>query len=165
MRQLVYTMFVTSNHNLFHLWWHQNIKMSQNIMARIVEVLYLSDRHHYQCLLEIKQMQKKLNEARLTITNSLTYVVTYIFTDLLNQLLGWSLTYLLDYLLTYFLNDLMIANYCKLIVLGTLAMPGRTHPKWYYHLIENFRAYLQAKNQLHTLSFSGDIASYANFLL
>ena len=61
--------------------------MSQNIMARIVEVLYLSDRHHYQCLLEIKQMQKKLNEARLTITNSLTYVVTYIFTDLLNQLL------------------------------------------------------------------------------
>ena len=38
---------------------------------------------------------------------------------------------------------------CKLVVLGTLCMSGYTPQKWYYQLVENFRVYLQTKNQLH----------------
>ena len=40
MRQPIYTMFITNNHNSFYVWWHEilsNIKISQNIMARIVD--------------------------------------------------------------------------------------------------------------------------------
>ena len=39
----------------------------------------------------------------------------------------------------------ILQRYCK-NVLGTLGMPGYGNPKWYYHLVENVRAHLQAKN-------------------
>ena len=41
----------------------------------------------------------------------------------------------------------------KLVILGTLGMPGYANPKWYYQLVENFRVYLQAKNQLQSYAF------------
>ena len=47
----------------------------------------------------------------------------------------------------------ILQRYCKLIVLGTLGMPGYANEKWYYQLVENFRVYLQAKNQLHSHAF------------
>ena len=31
MRQLVYTMFITNNHNSFHLLWHENFVKHQNV--------------------------------------------------------------------------------------------------------------------------------------
>ena len=41
MRQLVYTMFITNNHDSFHLWLKENLvkyqKKSQNIMTNIVD--------------------------------------------------------------------------------------------------------------------------------
>ena len=37
-------------------------------------------------------------------------------------------------------------RYCKLVILGTLGMPGYTHPKWYYQLVKNFCVYLQKIN-------------------
>ena len=37
----------------------------------------------------------------------------------------------------------------KLLILGTLAMPGYAYPKWQYQLVENFDAYLHVKNTLH----------------
>ena len=43
--------------------------------------------------------------------------------------------------------------YSKLVILGTLDMLGYAYPKWYYQLVENFRLYLQAKNQLHPRIF------------
>ena len=52
----------------------------------------------------------------------------------------------------------------KLVVLGTLGMPGHAHPNWYYQLVENFRVYLQAKNQLHSPHFSGDIAKICKLI-
>ena len=55
-------------------------------------------------------------------------------------------------------------NYWKL-VLGTLGMPGYAHLKWYYQLVENFRVYLQAKNQLYPPRFSGDIAKICKLIL
>ena len=52
-----------------------------------------------------------------------------------------------------FLEILQIC--CKLVILGTSGMTGYTHPKRYYlhHLVENFRACLQAKNQFFMLSW------------
>ena len=32
---------------------------------------------------------------------------------------------------------MILQRYCKLFILGTLGMPGYTHPKWYYQLVEN----------------------------
>ena len=55
-------------------------------------------------------------------------------------------------------------KYCELIVLGALVMPGYANPKWYYQLVENFRVYLQGKNQLHPTYFSGDIAKICKLL-
>ena len=49
-------------------------------------------------------------------------------------------------------------RYCKLVILGTSGMPGYAHPNWYWHLVENFRVYLQPKNQLHPPHFPWDIA-------
>ena len=31
MRQLIYSMFITNNHDSFHLWWHQNFVKHQNV--------------------------------------------------------------------------------------------------------------------------------------
>ena len=39
----------------------------------------------------------------------------------------------------------ILQRYCKFIVLGTLGMPGYTHPKWYYQFVVNFPIYLLAK--------------------
>ena len=44
-------------------------------------------------------------------------------------------------------------------------MPGYAQPKWYNQLRENFYVYLQTKNQLYPLSFSGDIAKISKLLL
>ena len=62
---------------------------------------------------------------------------------------------------TFYLTYLLQRS-CKPVVLGTLSMPGYAHYKWYYHLIENFYVYLQAKNQLHPPCFYGDIAKIWN---
>ena len=45
----------------------------------------------------------------------------------------------------------------KLLILSTLGMPGYTHPKWYYQLVENFNVYMHAKNKIHHSFFSWDI--------
>ena len=44
-------------------------------------------------------------------------------------------------------------------------MPGYVHPKWYYQLAENLRVYLQAKNQLHSPHFFGDIAKICKLVI
>ena len=51
--------------------------------------------------------------------------------------------------------------YCKRVTLG---MAGYAHPKQYYKLVENFRVYLQSKNQLHPQRFSEDIAKIYKLL-
>ena len=59
-------------------------------------------------------------------------------------------------------------RYCKditIAILGFLGMPGYTHPKGYYHLVEHFRVYLQAKNQLHPTRFCGDITKIRRILI
>ena len=50
-----------------------------------------------------------------------------------------------------------VAVICKLLILGTLGMPGYTQPKWQYQLVEDFHAYLQAKNTLYHSLLSWDI--------
>ena len=40
-------------------------------------------------------------------------------------------------------SHLFSLRYCKLVILGTLGMPGYAHPKRYYQLLENFYVYLQ----------------------
>ena len=57
----------------------------------------------------------------------------------------------------------ILQRYCKLVILGTLGKPGYTHPK-YYHLVENFRIYLQAKEPLQPHVFLEILHRYANFL-
>ena len=66
---------------------------------------------------------------------------------------------------SYTFSHEILQRYCKLIVLGTLAMPGYANPKWYFQLVENFCVYLQAKNQLHTPCFSGDIVKICKLLI
>ena len=53
----------------------------------------------------------------------------------------------------------ILQRYCKL-VLGILGMHSYIDQNWYYQLVENFRVYLQAYNQLHPPPhvFSGYIA-------
>ena len=59
----------------------------------------------------------------------------------------------------------ILQRYFKLVILGMLGMPGYTHPKWHYQLVENFHVHLQAKNQLHPPCFSGDIAKICKLLI
>ena len=59
----------------------------------------------------------------------------------------------------------ILQKYFKPVVLGTLGMFGYVYPKWYYHLIENFHVYLQAKNQLHHSCFYGYIAKVCKLIL
>ena len=54
---------------------------------------------------------------------------------------------------------------CELAVFGTLGLSGYPHPDWYYHLVESFWIYLQAKNQLHSPCFYGDIAKIWKLIL
>ena len=58
----------------------------------------------------------------------------------------------------------ILQGYCEL-VFSTLGMPGYANPKWHHQLVENFRTHLQAKNQLHTPCFSGDIAKICKRLI
>ena len=44
-------------------------------------------------------------------------------------------------------------------------MPGYTHPKLYYQLVENLCVYLQAKIKFHPPRFLGDIAKINNILI
>ena len=53
----------------------------------------------------------------------------------------------------------------KLIVLATLGMPGYKNLKWHYQPVEKICVSLQAKNQLHPLCFSGDIAKICKLLI
>ena len=39
----------------------------------------------------------------------------------------------------------ILQRYCKLTVFGNLGLSGYAHSQWYYHLVENFCVYLQAK--------------------
>ena len=57
----------------------------------------------------------------------------------------------------------LLQRYCKPVVLGTLSMPGYTHHKWYYHLVENFYVYLQAKNHLHPYAFMEILQRYETY--
>ena len=59
----------------------------------------------------------------------------------------------------------ILQGYCKLVVSGTLGMPGYAHPNWYYQLVETFCVYLQAENQFHTPCFSGDTAKICKLIL
>ena len=67
----------------------------------------------------------------------------------------------INFILPVFLE--ILQRYCKLVILGTLGKPGYTHPK-YYHLVENFRIYLQAKEPLQPHVFLEILHRYANFL-
>ena len=51
----------------------------------------------------------------------------------------------INFILPVFLEILQI--YCRLAILGVLDMPGYSHSKWYYQLVENFCVYMQGKNQ------------------
>ena len=56
-------------------------------------------------------------------------------------------------------------RYCKLIVLGTLGMPGYVIPKWYYQLVENFRLICRQKINFTPPppnAFLGILQRYAN---
>ena len=50
-------------------------------------------------------------------------------------------------------------------MLGTFGMPDYTQPKRYYRFVENFRVYLQAKNQLHPPFFPEDVAKLCKLLI
>ena len=63
----------------------------------------------------------------------------------------------INFILYVFLE--ILQRCCKLVVLGTLGIPGYVHPNWYYQLVETF-VFISAgkKNQIHPPCFSGDIA-------
>ena len=69
----------------------------------------------------------------------------------------------INFILYVFLE--ILQRYCKLFVLGTFDMSDYTNPKWYYHLVEDFCVYLQAKNQLHSPCFTGDLAKICKLLI
>ena len=50
-----------------------------------------------------------------------------------------------------------IGKFCKFDIFGTLGMPDHGHLKRWYQLVENFNAYLHAKNQCDKSLLSGDI--------
>ena len=68
-----------------------------------------------------------------------------------------------NFILHVFLE--ILQRSCKLVVLGTLGIPGHAHPNWYYQLAENFCVYLQVKNQLHPPFFCEDIAKICKHLI
>ena len=51
---------------------------------------------------------------------------------------------------------------CKLVILGTLAMPGHVHHNQLYHFTGNSDVYPQTKNQLDPSIFSRDITFQKN---
>ena len=48
------------------------------------------------------------------------------------------------------------------VIFGTLGLSGYAHPKWYYHLVENFCVYLQAKINFIPHAFMEILHSYVN---
>ena len=69
----------------------------------------------------------------------------------------------INFILLVFLE--ILQRYCKLVVFSTLDMSRYAHPEWYYHLVENFCVYLQAKNQLHPPYFYGNVAKICKLIL
>ena len=57
-----------------------------------------------------------------------------------------------------------IVNWLFLVLWAWLAMPTQSVLR-YYHLVENFQVYMQAKNQLHLPCFYGDIAKICKLIL
>ena len=66
--------------------------------------------------------------------------------------------------ITHFSLKILQKN-SKPAILCTLGMPGYANAKWYYHLVENIRVYLQAKNEVHSPRFSGDIAKISKLII
>ena len=65
MRQLVYTMFITNNHDSFHLCRHKNFLKHQNVSK------------YYDQIAEIKKYAKtdiKVFRSRLTLLNFLIFL-------------------------------------------------------------------------------------------
>ena len=69
----------------------------------------------------------------------------------------------LNFILHIFLE--ILERYYNLVISGTFDMPGYTHSKSYYQLVENFRVYLQAQNQLHSPRFPRDVAKICKLLI
>ena len=63
----------------------------------------------------------------------------------------------------YFLE--ILQRGCKLVVLGTLGMPGYAHPKWYYQLAENFVFISRQKINFPPHCFSGDTVKIYKLVL
>ena len=61
-------------------------------------------------------------------------------------------------IISLFFYKILLKN-SKLVILGNLGIPGRTHLKWQYHFEEISDVYQQAKNQLHSSCFPWDIAN------
>ena len=59
--------------------------------------------------------------------------------------------------MTHFIRKILQRN-SKLVILGTLGIPGHTHLKRQYQFEETLDVYLQVKNQIPPLRFSEDIA-------
>ena len=68
-----------------------------------------------------------------------------------------------NFILHVFLE--MLQRYSKLVVFGFLGLSGSAQPKLYYHFIENFCVYLQAKNLLDPSCLCGDIAKICKLIL
>ena len=69
----------------------------------------------------------------------------------------------INFILHVFLE--ILERYCKIIILGTLGIPGYAHSKWYYQFVKNFHVYLQVENQPHHQYFSGNIAKICKLLI
>ena len=54
MRQLVYTMLITNNHDSFHFWWHENFVKHQNVSQYYDQdcsaFTVLSDKFRFDCI-------------------------------------------------------------------------------------------------------------------
>ena len=67
-----------------------------------------------------------------------------------------------NFILYIFLN--IWQRYCKLVILGTLGMPGYAHLKRYYHFVENFCLSDRQKINFVSYVFLEILQRYANFL-
>ena len=59
---------------------------------------------------------------------------------------------------------MILQRYCKLVILGTLGMPGFVHLKRYYYLVENFCLSDRQKINFVSHVFLEILQRYANFL-
>ena len=58
----------------------------------------------------------------------------------------------------------ILQRYCKVVILGTLSIPGYAHLKRYYHLLENFCLSDRQKINFVSHVFLEILQRYANFL-